>query len=204
MHEARCTPLGPGDCRVRPEMRWVSLLVPFAFLVACNGGGAPPPSSQPSATSHGNAESSPQSERAAISTDRAHYRFVDGPHGDELSIRTTLTAPADHPLYVVNCNGQISTGLQAERDGLWTDVWTGMINQCLSEPIVISPGESYDYDVLVRRGSGSMKDAVDDLPPPGTYRVVWHGVLSSFDAERYPFGEPVPEELRTSNPIVIE
>jgi hypothetical protein len=186
-------------------MRGLTLLVPLAFLVACNGGGNPPPSPQPSATPQGNPEPSPQPELAAISTDRSHhYRFVEGPHGDELVIRSTLTAPADDPLYVVNCNGQISTGLQAERDGLWTDVWTGAINQCLSEPIVIPPGESYGYDVLVRRGSGSVKDGVNDLPPPGTYRVVWHGVLRSFDPERYPFGEPIPEELRTSSPIVIE
>ncbi len=185
-------------------MRWPALLALALFSLACNGAETPRPPSETPAAPNDHDASTPKPESAGLTTDHDRYRFVDGPYGDELTIPSTLTAPAGQPLYLVNCNGQISTGLQSESDGVWTDAWVGLINQCLSDPIVIQPGESHHYDVLIRRGSGGMTGGAGELPPPGTYRVAWHGVLSSFNAQRYPFGEPVPEELRTAKPIVIE
>jgi hypothetical protein len=33
----------------------------------------------------------------------------------------------------------------------------------------------------------------------GTYRLIWHQLLRTYDPNRYPFGEELPESLRVSN-----
>ena len=38
----------------------------------------------------------------------------------------------------------------------------------------------------------------------GTYRVVWTGVLTSFDSNKQGFGPELPIEERTSAPITIQ
>lgn len=38
---------------------------------------------------------------------------------------------------------------------------------------------------------------------PGTYRIVWYGVLRSFDRDARPFGEELPVEMRVSNEFVV-
>lgn len=141
-----------------------------------------------------------------IVTDRDHYSYESGEWGDEILIRSTLTAPEAQPLYIVNCNGRFPTGLQKLGDGVWTDSWASVENQCLSSPITIGPGESHEYEIVIREGSGSLLGprVSHPLPSPGTYRVVWHSVLTSYDPDRYPLGELLPLEQRVSAPIMIE
>ena len=39
---------------------------------------------------------------------------------------------------------------------------------------------------------------------PGTYRIVWNGVLTLFDPDARPFGNELALEHRVSAPITIE
>jgi hypothetical protein len=45
---------------------------------------------------------------------------------------------------------------------------------------------------------------VDDEIEPGTYRVIWYGILTSFDMDARPFGEELAVERRVSSAITIE
>lgn len=186
-------------------MRLIPAIVFIMLLPACHrddshAGTISPASPAPSSPDTGQ----PSSSRPAITTDAERYSFEPGEHGAELEIRSTLHAPPNQTVYVVNCNGQIAAGLQSFQNDVWTDSWAGVINQCLSEPIIIPPGGSHDLTLLVRRGSGSMVDGEGDNPPPGTYRVIWYGALDSFDGSRYPFGNVLPVEQRVSEPIIID
>src|SRR5688572_28212516 len=60
---------------------------------------------------------------APVRTDRTRYVFEDGPHGLETTIVATLKAPSDQILYLVNCNGAITTGLQRLDGNEWVNAW---------------------------------------------------------------------------------
>lgn len=80
---------------------------------------------------------------APIRTDRASYAFRHGFFGPETTIVATLHAPKDKTLYLVNCNGAISAGLQRLVSGAWIDAWAAVTNSCLSQPVVVRPGETH-------------------------------------------------------------
>lgn len=132
-----------------------------------------------------------------IQTDARRYRFTGGPYGPQVVIVTTFTAPPDQAVYLVNCNGAITTGLQRKEGERWIDAWIAMTNACLSQPIVVPAGTSRSERIVA---------ISEDHAPfgPGTYRAVWHNALTSFDAEARPFGPSLPLELRVSDPFVIE
>lgn len=186
---------GPSVALV-PGVRWACA---FMLLAACAGGEPKPPVDE-IATPAAEAEA----DQPAVTTDRVRYRYAPAEHGDEVEIRSTLTAPDDQTVYIVNCNGAISIGLQRQTDGVWLNAWASIINQCLSPPIIVQPGRSHEHAFFVRRGSGSMRDDPRDTLPRGVYRVIWNGVLTSFDEARYPFGAELPAEQRVSAPIVLE
>ena len=168
------------------------LLLLTLFLVAC-----PAPEKDLSAPVQ-----EPRVE-APIRTDQKQYVFQHGPSGLETTIVATLKAPADQILYLMNCNGAISTGLQRKVGEEWVDAWIPPINGCLSPPIEIPPGGEMTRTLIVRPG--------DVMYPPngqqlesGTYRVAWHNVFTSYDSNGPPFGERLPLEQRVSAPITLE
>lgn len=116
-----------------------------------------------------------------------------GPYGPQLTMKTTLRAPADRPLYVVNCNGAMTHGLQRLEGGTWTNAWIAEINGCYSRPIVIPPGGH--YSAIMTPVSRPATWTIT----PGTYRAVWHNVLLSEDPR-----EELPLEQRVSAPFVVE
>ena len=143
---------------------------------------------------------------AIIQTDRTRYVRQQGQFGDEITIKARFTNTTGAPVYLVNCNGAFTWGLQRQVGGRWVDAWVGATNACLSPPIVVAPGKTHEGSVIVRRGSGAVLYPRRDPehPEPGTYRVVWHNMLSSFDPNVTPFGPDVPVERRVSPPITIE
>ena len=190
--------IGFGDCSASNSMKPITLTALFVFA-ACSAPEQPVDQHSPDDTVVEN-----PSDGASISTDRQRYSFADGQHGREVTIRATFTAPGPDTVYLVNCNGAILTGLQAEVDGGWQDVWSTLTNQCLSEPIEVAPGEQHSDLMMIRRGAGTMLPRGDgtETPGSGTYRVVWRGVLTS--TEGYPRGDELPLEQRVSAPFLIE
>jgi hypothetical protein len=183
------------------------ILLVSAVAAACGpqeGSGTAPaqPVPSPASTASGTPEPvaaspTPAAPSAPLITDRQHYVMTPGPHGPETTIATTFTAPADRSVYIVNCGGAFSMGLQRLENGTWKDHWIGAINECLSAPIVVPPGG---------RHSGVMRVVSERHHPipGGTYRAAWYSVLTSFDTEARPFGPDLPLEQRVSAPITIE
>ena len=144
--------------------------------------------------------------RPPIQTDRDHYVLAPGPIGEEATIIATFSAPKDTAVYILHCNGAIMWGLQRLVDERWIDVWGATTNGCLSAPIVVPPGGSFTDTLVVSSRTDVPRNAgtVQAEVPPGSYRMVWYQVLTSFDPELRPFGGELPVEQRASAPITIE
>lgn len=142
---------------------------------------------------------------APVRTDRSSYVLTNGLQGPEATIVATLRAPADRAIYIVNCNGASSVGLQRKVDEEWVHAWVISMNACLSPPIVVPPGGEHTARIYVHeRSGGVMVPQRGDMIESGTYRVLWSGVLTSFDANARGFGPELPLEQRVSAPITIE
>ncbi|HEX8255488.1 MAG TPA: hypothetical protein VF846_20275 [Thermoanaerobaculia bacterium] len=151
------------------------------------------------------AQPAPAAPAAPIVTDRTRYLFTDGQFGREVTIISTLTAPPDRDIYLVNCNGAFTTGLQRQVAGKWENAWVASTNACFSQPIKVVAGARHTGTLIIRRGSGAVVNgrATDEALPPGTYRVIWHNVLTSYDPNDLTSRNELPIEQRVSAPIVL-
>ena len=138
-------------------------------------------------------------------TDSLTYKLVAGSHGYEAEIEARFTNRTAGRVYFVNCND--ATGLSLEKliNGAWVGVWSPALPMCLSQPITVPAGGTYDSRISVFGGyPGSNawpQFSVTDLA--GTYRLVWHHALRSYQ-DRLPFGVPLPLEQRASNRFTLQ
>ena len=142
---------------------------------------------------------------AAIRTDAARYVLRPAAMGDTATIVASLTAPSDTTAYILHCNGAIGWGLQRQTDLGWENAWVAETNGCFSPPIVVPAGGEHTERLgLVSRAlDPPLAGPVHSDIPPGTYRVVWFGVLGGFDPDRPPYGPELALERRVSPPITI-
>ena len=142
---------------------------------------------------------------AAIRTDAERYVLRPGPFGGEATIVATFTAPAETTVHILHCNGAISWGLQRLEGGHWTNAWGAETNGCFSPPFVVGGGavRTDTLTIVSRKGIPTPGPVRHDVPP-GTYRVVWHNVLTSVDPGARPPGPELALENRVSAPITIE
>ena len=119
-----------------------------------------------------------------------------------VQIPYSFTNRTGSTVYIPNCNGGFSLSLQMQEAGEWVHAWSPVILLCLSPPIVIEPDEVYQttVDVVGCTSGGSCSPRLI-LPPTAStpYRIVWWAALSSYDPDRYPFGDLIPLEERVSN-----
>jgi hypothetical protein len=144
--------------------------------------------------------------RAPVVTDRQRYTMQEGPFGPETTIVSTYTAPADHDVYLLNCNGAFAVGLQRPVGERWEHVWLPAMNACMSAPIVIRAGESRQATIVADSGVDAAVSSrqTETKIGTGTYRVVWHGLLGSYEPKASPPGTDLPIDQRVSAPIFIE
>ena len=114
-------------------------------------------------------------------------------------------------VYLVNCNGAIRLRLERATHSGWRMAWSPFEQDCLSPPIVIDPGSTFDHTLVVDAGvySSNVHPKFDIGNPSGIYRIVWTEALSSFDSHnryssQHPFGPPIPLEARISNPFRLK
>jgi hypothetical protein len=176
-------------------------LIAFALVLgACRRDEAPvqtpAPQERPAAPVH----------RMPVETDRPRYVMQEGPFGPETTIVSTYTAPADRDVYLVNCNGGFSVGLQRPAGDGWEHVWAPGMNACMSEPIVIRAGQSHQATITVDSGADAAVSSRESETKigTGTYRVIWHGLLGSYTPNASPPGTDLPVEQRVSAPIFIQ
>lgn len=144
--------------------------------------------------------------RAPVTTDRQRYALQDGAFGPETMIVSTYTAPATHDVYLLNCNGAFGVGLQRPVGDQWEHIWSPGMNACMSPPIVIRAGETHQSTVVVQSSVNAAVSsrATEAKIDTGTYRVVWQGLLTSFDPNTPAYGPELPLEQRVSAPIFIQ
>lgn len=69
----------------------------------------------------------------------------------------------------------------------------------------MQPGAEHTASVYLHEHSGAViQPERARMLESGTYRVVWTGVLTSFDVNSRGFGPELPIEQRVSAPITIE
>lgn len=149
-------------------------------------------------------ESAPVVPAAPIRTDRSSYVLTNGSQGPETTIVATLRAPADQTLYILNCNGASGLSLQRRSGDEWVYSWVAGMNACMSAPIVVPPGGEHTGRLYLHERAGAVPEPVGGKLVSGTYRVVWTGVLTSFDANAGGYGPELPIEQRVSAPITIQ
>jgi hypothetical protein len=167
-------------------------------LLACSQRVEAPPVEKPASVKT-------PAEVAPVRTDRSSYALTNGPRGPEATIVATLRAPDDRAVYIVNCNGASSTTLQRKVGDNWVHAWAIAMNACLSPPIVVPPGGEHTARIYLHEHSGGVSyPQRGRMIESGTYRVLWTGVLTSFDPNAQGFGPELPLEQRVSAPFTIE
>ncbi|HEX6096403.1 MAG TPA: hypothetical protein VF432_08780 [Thermoanaerobaculia bacterium] len=141
---------------------------------------------------------------APIRTDRSSYVLTNGSQGPETTIVATLRAPADQTLYILNCNGASGLTMQRRSGEEWVYSWVISMAACMSPPIVVPPGGEHTGRLALHERAGAVPEPVGGRLVSGTYRMVWTGVLTSFDPNTEGFGPELPMEQRVSAPFTIQ
>lgn len=138
-------------------------------------------------------------------TESPSYTLVAGSHGYEGEIDVRFTNRTAGTVFFVNCSGATSVSLEKRVLGAWVAVWTPVLQQCLSQPIAVPPGGTYDWRIGVFGGypGSNAYPQFTVANVAGTYRLVWHEALHSYQ-DRLPFGVPLALEHRVSNTFVLQ
>lgn len=141
---------------------------------------------------------------ALFQTDSLSYTVVSGDNGYWVHIATTFTNRTGHDVYFANCNNQTGLKLEKLEDGEWRTAWSPMLPLCLSAPILVEPGSTYDMDVGVFGGypdnNKYPKFLVDEVD--GVYRIVWDAAYSFYEKDGES-NEELPLGQRVSNRFVM-
>ena len=165
------------------KMARVTVALAALLLAACAPAPAPAPDASPAV------ESAP-GPAAPTSYVQASAPAADG------TVHLRVAAPPDRALYLDNCNGAFSWGLEHRVDGAWTPAWIPPINGCASPRLVFDAGRSRTLALRYLPGPG-------EAPlPAGTYRLALYGLHYARD-----FGDrtaEVPADRRASAPFEFD
>lgn len=144
-------------------------------------------------------------ENALFQTDSLRYtlREVVG-FGYETRIRARFTNLTGATAYFVNCNGATMLHLEKLAGEQWTRAWSPIVPLCLSPPITVASGQSYEFGVPLFAAKPDANAAPKFTVPeiPGVYRIVWSDALSSYQ-DKLPFGAQLPLDQRVSNSFTL-
>ncbi len=119
--------------------------------------------------------------------------LVSAPNEDAMHFR--ITAPKSRSLYLENCNGAISWGLEHQQTNDWVPAWGAALDACHSAPMVIAPGTHRDFREVMVSQPG------EPLPPPGPYRLAVYGLYFTHDSSDHFANIEAPHALRLSQPF---
>jgi hypothetical protein len=191
-------------CHLHGALGMRIALTLMLMLTACTGGVEPTPAKTAVPAKVPAPPSKPAEPAAPIRTNRSSYVLTHGPQGPEATIVATLRASAGRTLYILNCNGASGLTLQRKKGEEWVYSWVVGMNACMSPPIVVPPGGEHTGQIYLHERAGAVPEPVGGRLVSGTYRVVWTGVLTSFDPKAGGYGPELPLEERVSAPITIE
>jgi hypothetical protein len=136
-----------------------------------------------------------------IRTDKTEYTLARDDRGWDTRIPFRFTNLAADTAYAVNCNGATSIALEKKESTGWRVVWAPITNGCLSAPITIPPGKTFDDSVALWGAppGGNVGPEFADTVFEGTYRLVWWNLVFHYSTENVPFGDTIPVRYRASN-----
>ncbi|MDE2764607.1 MAG: hypothetical protein OXQ94_07525 [Gemmatimonadota bacterium] len=149
-------------------------------------------------------------EDTALVTDGTGFRIEREGGGRHIwyggEIPYSFTNRTGSKVYLPNCRGGFDVTLEMEKDGEWVHIFSPILLDCLSPPIVIEPDEVYETTLRV---VGCLEGNCGPrlvLPPSSStpVRIVWGDALSSYDEDANPFGELIPLEERVSNRFTLQ
>ena len=187
------------------KMLHASAMLLALFVAGCAG-----PSDRPTrdgVDSSSEADTSSQERStSAMRTTQTEYALRESSYGYETTIAYTYTNSFVDTVYVVNCNGDVSPALQRQTTtGEWEDWWIPATNACLSPPVRVAHGERYSDSlrVIIASHDSATYRYVRSPSMPGTFRLIWHKALASYDYSHMSFDDEMPIEQRVSNPFVM-
>lgn len=138
---------------------------------------------------------------ATFQTDSMSYGLVRTSQEYQGRIEMQYTNRRSDSVYVANCGGATAVKLERLVAGQWRTAYEPLVFNCFSQPIVIAPGATRRFTLLI--GAGVPGSAVEPRWPyadvDGTYRVVWGQFLTSYREDRSPKGDALPLDQRLSN-----
>lgn len=141
-----------------------------------------------------------------IRTDAAEYTLERDDWGWRTQIPYTFVNRTGEDVYLTNCHGGFALRLDrwAEDEGEWVVAWSPTLLMCLSPPIVIRAGESFQDTINLFAAhpdrNARPKFRTDEVG--GTYRIVWIAASHGY-VEGEGRGEPIPLEYRVSNSFIL-
>jgi hypothetical protein len=136
---------------------------------------------------------------APLQTSDLTYQLRDdGRGGLTTGIPFTYHNDTGRTVYLVNCGGDVPPSLEKWVDSRWVAAWSPILLMCLSPPIVIAPGDDFEYTLAVyaaRHGSNAFPQ-FEVAEPQGTYRLVWHAPRHDYYSDA---PSPLPLDDRVSN-----
>lgn len=137
---------------------------------------------------------------SGLTLDASSYLLEADWVGLKTVIGISFTNRSPRTMYIVNCQGGLSTTLEKRIDDRWVPYWSPTMLMCLTPPITIKPGATLTRSVTVWGAlpghNAGPEWASDDVA--GTYRMVLGSVVWNYTTKGQRFGDPVPLELRTS------
>lgn len=143
---------------------------------------------------------------APLQTDSLFYAMREQWVGVAADVSFSFRNPLPDTIYVVNCREQLNVSLETRSDREWKDFWSPILMMCLSKPIAILPGSTFHGTAKIY-GAPPEANAAPRFPVKnvdGIYRLKWGSLVLHYDDRRQGFGDPVPVELRVSNPFALD
>ena len=186
----------------KPAVLALLLLLP----AACGDGEETRPQTGDDPTEGPRAAGRPPPASTRLVTDSSTYTLRFDDPGWTTTIGFSYRVGPD-TVYIVNCNGAILLNLQKRDGGGWRDAWYAEGDQCLSEPIVLLPGEVFRSDVHIwgaPAGTPGFNDFMVD-GVEGEFRLVWPQPVLRYGASGGTgvFGDTLPLVDRVSNAFTL-
>jgi len=143
---------------------------------------------------------------ALLQTSALRYTLRRDALGYRATIPWSFHNETGDTVWIPNCGGDVRPVLQVERKGAWFDAWTPFADPCASPPVMLPPGDSL-ADTLHVFGAPAGSNLVPAFAfeeVEGTYRLLWHRAVSSWDGDAVDPASALPLAQRISNRFLLE
>jgi hypothetical protein len=122
---------------------------------------------------------------ADLRTDRTEYTLSERGNVLQVSIGIVFTNGTSAPVFAHGCNQPDPPSLQRSEGGRWVTVYSPIVELCLSSPVRLAPGATYERTYTLSGGLPGTNVAPTFYVPRGTatYRLRWDAVRGSADPD---------------------